>query len=427
MRLQQVLVNLCSNAVKFTKRGEVVVSVSPLRVDGREVELEFAVSDTGIGMTPEQQARLFRPFTQADSSTTRKFGGTGLGLSICVRLVELMGGHIRVESEHGKGSTFRFTGRFGREDNRPAHSHHLPAIDLRGMRVLVVDDNSTSREILGEMLETMSFEVTLAGSAREGIAELTQADSGDPFHVVLMDWDMPEMDGLKAAQVIRESIPLQQPPKVILVTAYGDELASDQAERAGLLGVLAKPISNSSLFDGITHAFTRSAPEADSQQSGTNVQWAADLTGLRVLLVEDNEINRELASQLLRDAGIIVSIAHNGREAVEKVAAESFDGVLMDIQMPEMDGYQAAKVIRARPEFAALPIIAMTANAMIADRGRALAAGMNEHVSKPIDPSELYAAITRWCKPGARASSLPSGHTSGGHHQRRANRARGWY
>ncbi|MGA7395109.1 MAG: ABC transporter substrate-binding protein, partial [Terrimicrobiaceae bacterium] len=172
LRLQQVLVNLCSNAVKFTKRGEVVVSVSPLRVDGREVELEFAVSDTGIGMTTEQQARLFRPFTQADSSTTRKFGGTGLGLSICVRLVELMGGHIRVESEHGKGSTFRFTGRFGREDNRPAHSHHLPAIDLRGMRVLVVDDNSTSREILGEMLETMSFEVTLAGSAREGIAEL---------------------------------------------------------------------------------------------------------------------------------------------------------------------------------------------------------------------------------------------------------------
>ncbi len=401
LRLQQVLVNLCSNAVKFTKRGEVVVSVSPLRVDGREVELEFAVSDTGIGMTTEQQARLFRPFTQADSSTTRKFGGTGLGLSISCspcgadgRSASAWRANSAKEAPSGlpAASVAR---------NRPAHSHHLPAIDLRGMRVLVVDDNSTSREILREMLETMSFEVTLAGSAREGLAELTQADAGDPFHVVLMDWDMPEMDGLKAAQVIRESIPLQQPPKVILVTAYGDELASDQAERAGLLGVLAKPISNSSLFDGIMHAFTRSAPEADSQQSGTNVQWAADLTGLRVLLVEDNEINRELASQLLRDAGIVVSIAHNGREAVEKVAAESFDGVLMDIQMPEMDGYQAAKAIRARPEFAALPIIAMTANAMIADRAEALAAGMNEHVSKPIDPSELYAAITRWCKPGA--------------------------
>ena len=406
LRLQQVLVNLCSNAVKFTNRGEVVVSVRPLRVDGSEVELEFAVSDTGIGMTPEQQARLFRPFTQADSSTTRKFGGTGLGLSICVRLVELMGGHIRVESELGEGSTFRFTGRFGRQD-RPARSHHLPAIDLRGMRVLVVDDNSASREILGEMLETMSFDVALANSAREGLGKLTQADGKDPFQVVLMDWHMPEMDGLEAARVIRDSASLEQPPKVILVTAYGDELASDRAERAGLIGVLAKPIRNSALFDGIMHAFIGGTPEADTQRSVANVHWAADLTGLRVLLVEDNEINRELASQLLRDAGIVVSLAHNGREAVEKVTTESFDGVLMDIQMPEMDGYQAAEVIRARPELAALPIIAMTANAMVADRAKALETGMNEHVSKPVDPDELYAAIRRWFKPYPQTSTPP--------------------
>ena len=406
LRLQQVLVNLCSNAVKFTEEGEVVVSVSPLRLDDREVELEFAVSDTGIGMTPEQQARLFRPFTQADSSTTRKFGGTGLGLSICVRLVELMGGRIRVESELGRGSTFRFTGRFGRQD-RPAHSHNLPAIDLRGTRVLVVDDNSTSREILGEMLEIMSFEVTLAASAREGLAQLTRADAGDPFQVVLMDWHMPEMDGLEAARAIRESTSLEQPPKVILVTAYGNELASDQAEQAGLLGVLAKPISNSSLFDGIMHAFVRGAPGAGTQRSVANVQRSADLIGLRVLLAEDNEINRELAIQLLRDVGIIVSIAHNGREAVEKVTAESFDGVLMDIQMPEMDGYQAAGAIRARPELAALPIIAMTANAMATDRAKALAAGMNEHVPKPIDPGELYSAIRRWFKPRGEAVNPP--------------------
>ena len=405
LRLQQVLVNLCSNAVKFTERGEVVVSVSSLRVDGREVELEFAVSDTGIGMTPDQQARLFRPFTQADSSTTRKFGGTGLGLSICVRLVELMGGHIFVESELGKGSTFRFTGRFGRQDQPPHPHHHLPAIDLRGMRVLVVDDSATSREILKEMLETMSFEVTLADSARKAIEILNQADAGDPFQVVLMDWHMPEMGGLAAARTIRESASLEQPPKVILVTAYGNELASDQAERAGLLGVLAKPISNSSLFDGIMHAFTSGTPEADALRSTPDAQSVTDLTGLRVLLVEDNEINRELASQLLRDIGIIVSIAHNGREAVEKVTAESFDGVLMDIQMPEMDGYQATAAIRAQAEFAALPIIAMTANAMVADRAKALAAGMNDHVSKPIEPGELYTAIRRWFKPFAPASS----------------------
>jgi two-component system, sensor histidine kinase and response regulator len=383
--------------------------VSSLRVDGREVELEFAVSDTGIGMTPDQQARLFRPFTQADSSTTRKFGGTGLGLSICVRLVELMGGHILVESELGKGTTFRFTGHFGRQDRPPPPHHHLPAIDLRGIRVLVVDDSATSREILKQMLETMSFEVTLADSAREAIEILNQTDAGDPFQVVLMDWNMPDMDGLRAARTIRESASLEQPPKVILVTAYGNELPSDQAERAGLLGVLAKPISNSSLFDGIMHALTSGAAEADTVRSIPGSQSSADLTGLRVLLVEDNEINQELAGQLLRDVGIIVSIAHNGREAVEKVTAESFDGVLMDIQMPEMDGYQATAAIRAQAEFAELPIIAMTANAMVADRAKALAAGMNEHVSKPIDSGELYAAIRRWFKPLAPASSPPPG------------------
>ena len=368
------------------------------------MELEFAVSDTGIGMTPEQIAQLFQPFTQADSSTTRKFGGTGLGLSISVRLVELMNGHIHVESELDKGSTFRFTGRFGCQ-NHAARTHLLPAVDLRGMRVLVVDDNSTSREILKEMLETMSFEVTLASSAREGLAKLTEANPGDAFQVVLMDWHMPGLNGLEATRMIRESKSLEPPPKVILITAYGSELMSDQAKEAGLLGVLVKPISNSLLFDSIMHAFVKSRPESDTQQSVASVQWAAELTGLRVLLVEDNEINRELAGQLLRDVGIVVSIAQNGREAVEKVSTEPFDGVLMDIQMPEMDGYRAAKLIRAQPKSSTLPMIAITANAMVADRAKALAAGMNEYVSKPIDPRELYEAIQRWFKPSSQPSS----------------------
>ncbi len=418
LRLQQVLVNLCSNAVKFTERGEVVASVRPLQIDDREVELEFAVSDTGIGMTPEQQARLFRPFTQADSSTTRKFGGTGLGLSISEHLVDLMAGHFHVESDPGKGSVFRFTARFGRQEQVANHLRHLPEVDLRGMRVLVADDNASSCEILKEMLETMSFEVTLAASAHEAIAELNRADAGDPFQLVLMDWQMPEMDGLRAVRVIRESTPpLKHLPKIILVTAYGNELVSDQAEQAGLVGVLVKPISNSLLFDTIMHAFIEGAPEAGRQRSAEEVQSAADFNGLRVLLVEDNEINRELASQLLRDAGVTVSLAENGREAVEKVTTEIFDGVLMDIQMPEMDGYQAARVIRARPELATLPIIAMTANAMAADRANALAAGMNEHVPKPIDPGELYAAIRRWFKPRAEepkpqsTAALPVGVT----------------
>ena len=239
LRLQQVLANLCSNAVKFTERGEVVASVRPVQIGDREVELEFAVGDTGIGMTPEEQARLFRPFTQADSSTTRKFGGTGLGLSISVRLVDMMAGHIQVESEPGKGSVFRFTARFGRQE-QAARPRLLPSVDLRGMRMLVVDDNSSSREIFKEMLETMSFEVTVAASAREGIEELRAADASDPFQLVLMDWQMPEMDGLKAARIIRESTPLKHPPKIILVTAYGYDLVSDHAEQAGLLGVLCQ-------------------------------------------------------------------------------------------------------------------------------------------------------------------------------------------
>jgi two-component system, sensor histidine kinase and response regulator len=408
LRLQQVLVNLCSNAVKFTEQGEVVVSVKPVRIDDGEVELEFAVSDTGIGMTPDQQARLFRPFTQADSSTTRKFGGTGLGLSISLRLVELMSGQLRLESEPGKGSTFRFTARFGCQD-RAARAHHLAAVDLRGTRVLVIDDNSTSRQILEEMLEAMSFEVTLATSAREGLAKLTTADASDPFQLVLIDWEMPELDGLTAAWIIREATSLQQRPKLILITAYGSELMSNQAEQAGLVGVLVKPISNSSLFNTIMHAFISGAPDDDTQRRVADGERLVDLTGLRVLLVEDNEINRELASQLLRDVGVVVSTAQNGREAVQKVTTESFDGVLMDIQMPEMDGYQAARAIRAQSELAALPIIAMTANAMLVDRAKALDAGMNDHLPKPIDPGELYAAIKRWFKPHALVSSPQSG------------------
>ena len=404
LRLQQVLVNLCSNAVKFTKQGEVVVSVKPVRIDDGEVELEFAVSDTGIGMTPDQQARLFRPFTQADSSTTRKFGGTGLGLSISLRLVELMSGQLRLESEPGKGSTFRFTAHFGFED-RTARSHHLAAVDLRGTRVLVIDDNSTSRQILKEMLESMSFEVMLAPSARDGLAKLTTADASGPFQLVLIDWEMPEVDGLTAAWIIREATSLQQRPKLILITSYGSELMSNQAEQAGLVGVLVKPISNSSLFNTIMRAFVTEASETDNQPRVADGERLVDFTGLRVLLVEDNEINRELASQLLRDVGIVVSTAQNGREAVEKVTTESFDGVLMDIQMPEMDGYQATRAIRARSELAALPIIAMTANAMLVDRTKALDAGMNDHLPKPIDPGELYAAIKRWFKPHPLVSS----------------------
>jgi len=407
LRVQQVLLNLCSNAVKFTEQGEIIAGARVVEETRDGVVLEFSVSDTGIGLTPEQQTRLFMPFTQADASTTRKFGGTGLGLSISMRLVELMGGRIWVESEPGKGSTFRFTARFGQvnhDERRPArvHAHYL-----RGMRVLVVDDNASSRDIFTELLESMSFQVTIAASAREGLAELISAPKDDPVKLVLMDWRMPEMDGLDATAMIRESEEISIQPRVIMVTAYGNEALQEKAEQAGISGVLMKPVSSSLLFDSIVHAFSDSIEIKDLPRSIEVQAGPEDLEGIRLLLVEDNEINQEVACELLRDVGVEIEVAGNGRDAVQMVAADDFDGVLMDIQMPVMDGYDATREIRKTFSAEALPIIAMTANAMAGDREKALDCGMNDHVPKPIDPDQLYTAIRRWFHPpkSARATA----------------------
>ena len=400
LRIQQVLLNLCANAVKFTDDGEVIASVRVVQLEDGEAELEFSVSDTGIGLTPEQQARLFQPFTQADTSTTRKFGGTGLGLSICVKLVEMMNGRIWVESEEGKGSTFRFTARFDRPAEPSKRRHHVPAQDIRGMRVLVVDDNASSREIFQEMLESMSFEVAVAASAREGIAELLQADETNPIPLVLMDWRMPQMDGLAAARAIRESAELKNQPRIVMITAYGNEFIADKAEDAGILGVLIKPVSSSLLFDSIAQAFSEAIDREDgSDRSREEGGEITDLEGIHVLLVEDNEINQEVAGELLNVVGVTFALAKNGREAVDQVlAGQPFNGVLMDIQMPELDGYEATREIRKTRSEKDLPIVAMTANAMAGDREKALEAGMNDHVAKPIDPDTLYEAIRTWFK-----------------------------
>ena len=398
LRIQQVLLNLCSNAVKFTEQGEIIASVQLIEKDDDSVELEFAVSDTGIGLSPEQQAKLFSPFTQADSSTTRKFGGTGLGLSICLHLVELMDGRIWVESEVDQGSTFKFTARFGRSEKTVTAAHkHLPAPDLRGMRVLVIDDNASSRNILSEMLESMSFEVSLAASATEGIAELKQAQAAhSPFRLVLMDWRMPEIDGIKAAELIRQSPAIADQPKIIMVTAYGNESISTQAEKAGMMGVLIKPICNSLLFDSIAQVFSTDSENEHTRQFIYEPASDEHLNGLHVLLAEDNEINQEVAGELLRTVGVDFTLAENGRKAVEFALAETYDGVLMDIQMPELDGYEATREIRKQHNSEQLPIVAMTANAMAGDREKALDAGMNDHVPKPINPDQLYATMRRW-------------------------------
>ena len=405
LRLGQVLINLANNAVKFTEHGEIVVSTELVSRGERTVEIKFAVKDTGIGLTEEQKAKLFTSFSQADTSTTRKYGGTGLGLAISKRLVEMMGGRIWVESAPGQGSTFCFTAAFGigREEPRTRHS---PPPDLRGLRTLVVDDNSTSREILQGMLESFSFEVTLAASGEEGLAEFEKAAPGRGYDLVVMDWKMPGIDGIETARRIKTLAGLSRMPRIILVTAYGREEIMRQAEKMGLDGFLIKPVSPSVMFDTIMQAFGQEAPRELRTDTEKELEEAAaeTLAGANVLLVEDNEINQQVAMEILSGAGIRVTVANNGQEALDRVRATSYDAVLMDVQMPVMDGYTATRKIREleaqRPPARRLPIIAMTAHAMSGDHEQSIAAGMNDHITKPIDPPRLFGTLAKWI--GAR-------------------------
>ncbi|MBW2429901.1 MAG: response regulator, partial [Deltaproteobacteria bacterium] len=347
LRLGQVLINLTNNAVKFTDAGEIVVSSELLSKDEKNVVLKFSVSDSGIGLTQEQQAKLFQSFTQADTSTTRKYGGTGLGLTISKRLVEMMKGKIWVESEYGKGTTFNFTVVLEQAREEPLKVYTPPRV-LRGIEVLVVDDNATSRDILQGMLESFSFNVTPAASGEEGLAELQNASKDRPFELVVMDWKMPGLDGIETAKRIKGNARLSKMPPIILVTAYGREEIMQQAEAAGLDGFLIKPVSPSTLFDAIMQAFGQKGseetrPVSDKRQRADALK---DISGAHLLLVEDNEINQQVAREILAGAGLQVTIANNGQEAVDAVKKIEFDAVLMDIQMPVMDGYTATRKIR---------------------------------------------------------------------------------
>lgn len=402
LRLGQVLTNLTNNAVKFTEHGEIVIAVRSEEVLQDQVRLRFSVRDTGIGMTPEQRGQLFQAFSQADTSTTRKYGGTGLGLSISKRLVEMMDGTIWVESEAGVGSEFIFTVLLGvRQALREKLSPHP---DLRGLKVLVVDDNTTSREIMREMLESMSFEAHLAASGAEALAEVEEAARDKPYDLVFMDWRMPGMDGLTASRRIKAELNLAKPPAIIMVAAYGNEEIETGDKELGLEGFLFKPVRPSLLLDAAMAAFGK---ENKGQIKGRRRKFESEdrldaIRGARVLLVEDNEINQQVAREILEVAGLLVSIAGDGKQGVEAVAAGNYHAVLMDVEMPEMDGYAACRAIRQDKRFDDLPIIAMTAGAMVGDREKALEAGMNDYVAKPIDPALLFAALARWIKPGTR-------------------------
>jgi signal transduction histidine kinase/DNA-binding response OmpR family regulator len=396
MRLQQVLINLGGNAIKFTERGEVVVRVREIARTDTEVEVDFSVRDSGIGIAPAQQQQIFSGFSQAESSTTRRFGGTGLGLAISQRLIELMGGHIEVDSEPGRGSDFHFRIRL----DRPPQEAAEPMVPVAGaglsaLRVLVVDDNATARDILCEMSRSLGWHADAAADGAEALRlAAEQSDRGEPYDIALVDWQMPGMDGWETGLRLRQAAP-SDATLVMMVTAHDREMLAQRSvsEQAALGGFLVKPLTAAMLLDAVADARLG----IDRQASLPAPLASGRLSGLRLLVVEDNPNNQQVARELLVAEGALVTLADNGERGVEAVfaARPAFDAVLMDLQMPVMDGFGATERIRRHPEHAGLPIIAMTANAMSSDRDACLAAGMNDHVGKPFELSDLVAIIRR--------------------------------
>jgi len=410
LRLTQVLINYANNAVKFTSQGEVDVVVRVREQSEDDVLLYFAVRDTGIGITGEQLGQLFQSFQQADSSTTRHYGGTGLGLSIAKKLSNMMQGEVGVESVPGQGSTFWFTARLGK-GVAPQATRILRA-DLQGCRALVVDDNDHARTVLRGMLEGMGFHVEEVDDGARAIQVVEQAASkGQPFHFVFLDWQMPGMDGIEVATRM-QALQLQSPPHCVMVTAFGREDVLKGAAQAGLDDVLIKPVNPSLLFESVMSLMgdvsrpQRATPEAPVPSAAL----LADIQGARILLVEDNDLNQEVALELLCDAGFRVELAENGEVALQKVKSNSFDLVLMDMHMPVMDGETATREIRRLPAFDALPIVAMTANVQESDRQRCLDVGMNDHIAKPIDPDLLWQTLAKWISHQPGRTSVAGGH-----------------
>ena len=415
LRLGQILINYASNAVKFTEKGEIVIGVSVVEETPATVSLKFTVSDTGIGLSEEQKTKLFESFQQADTSTSRKYGGTGLGLAIAKQLANLMGGDVGVESVLGKGSTFWFTANFARSKTK--QKVLVPSPDLRGLHVLVVDDNETARITMEVMLSSMSFKVSLAKSGAEAIHLIQNAElTGSPYAIVFLDWRMPDMDGIDTAKAIRE-LALKKQPNLVMVTAYGREEVINQAREEGLDNMLIKPVTASTLFDMAMHVIGAKVEEkaVDAVDYSDLEERVRAITGASVLLVEDNALNQEVAVGLLAEAKLKVDIAKNGQEALDLLDKRDYDVVLMDVQMPVMDGYTATREIRKQQRFEKLPILAMTANAMQQDFDACMASGMNDHIAKPIDPRDLFGKLLKWVRPkfgkqttaGAKKSAVP--------------------
>ncbi len=400
LRLGQILLNFCNNAIKFTESGLVVVKIEKISEDADIVVLKFSVIDTGIGLTNEQKAVLFQPFMQADVSTSRKYEGTGLGLAICKRLIGMMDGTVSVESTPGKGSTFIFTAKFGKDPLKNAQTLVLSS-ELFGARTLVVDDNRVAMDIMQESLEALNLNVSTVSSGEDAVQAVERA-CGDkkPFKLVVIDCDMPGMDGIEAARRIKNNGALDEVPSIIIVANHGNEnFESNDNDLPGDVCIL-KPVIPVELFNAVVQAFDKTLVKSGNVLDNNQIDLVAmyKFKGINILLVEDDEVNQEMALELLQLTGLNVTIAHNGLEAVNFVTENDYDLVLMDVHMPVMDGYKATNIIRKEMANRELPIIAMTANAMAEEKKRCLDAGMNDHLSKPVDPHLLFETISKYTK-----------------------------
>ena len=413
LRIQQVLTNLAGNAIKFTERGEVVLSVQATATDEKYADLLFSVRDTGVGIAPENQLAIFDAFSQADNTTSRRFGGTGLGLTICRRLVELVGGRIWCESEPGKGSTFHVAIRFDRTglfEEEPEQPQNTP----RNLKVLVADDNPTARQIMTAMVESFGWTVVLASSGRQALEEIDLALEAEPFDLLLLDWVMPELGGNEIVRHIKNQNLSKDIPLVVVVTAYESErVHRDSGDERLIRAVLTKPVTPSILLDAVilarqVDANTDMASGGVKQPPSGACASAAPLSGLSLLVVEDNTINQVVARRILEASGADVAVAGDGIMALELLSTGNnrYDAVLMDIQMPGMDGYETTRTIRHELGMVELPIIAMTANAMASDRESCLAVGMNDHIGKPFEVTQMIAVITKHIRPRRLESSM---------------------
>ena len=408
LRLKQILVNLVNNAIKFTNKGEVIINAKVLEKNNDTIKIIFSVKDSGIGISRKNIDHLFKSFSQADETTTRKYGGSGLGLVICKNLVEMMGGEIWVDSVLDKGSTFSFTSLF-EIGKLELQNVNVEKVMDENLRILLVDDNIISLKVLNDMLTSFSFEVDTSNSGKEAVEKVLKSEIiNKPYNVVILDWKMPEIDGLEASKRIKTIRGVKKLPQILMVTAFDMKELEINPDVKYINGLITKPVNKTILLDKIKEVLSGKILYENKRIAGYYAKNNAidKIAGANILLVEDNILNQQIAIELLHKANLNVDVANNGLEALSAIVEKDYDLIFMDIHMPELDGFEATKRIRGIDRYADIPIIAMTANAMQGDKEKSISAGMDDHISKPIDPKILYAALLKWIKPQKRKVNI---------------------